>query len=156
MECLVVKMQYKNRNRTFCKAWNRLQRYSQGVVPICRARIGLKHFQKAIEKVWDARDARDARTRVRIVQGTYKDHPYRVGWCNCAKMHARRYFSFGGETGKGGRVSKRIFALNLCVYRYHSKKLNMEHIQKKLEEEAKHFHSLLPSTCMYLYMLNDF
>ena len=24
-------------------------------MPICRARIGLKHFQKAIEKVWDVR-----------------------------------------------------------------------------------------------------
>ena len=30
-------------------------------MPICRARIGLKHFQKPIEKVRDARDARDAR-----------------------------------------------------------------------------------------------
>ena len=49
-------MQYKNRNRTFCKAWNRLQRYLWGIVPIFRARIGLKHFHKTIEKVWDIRD----------------------------------------------------------------------------------------------------
>ena len=30
-------------------------------MPICRARIGLKHFQKAIEKVWDIQDIRDIR-----------------------------------------------------------------------------------------------
>ena len=67
MECLVVKMQYKNRNRTFRKAWNQLQRYLYYTVPICRARIGLKHFQKAIEKVWNVRDVRDVRTRALFV-----------------------------------------------------------------------------------------
>ena len=30
-------------------------------MPICRARIGLKHFQKPIEKVRDPRDPRDPR-----------------------------------------------------------------------------------------------
>ena len=38
-------------------------------MPICRARIGLKHFQKAIEKVRDGRDGRDGRdvrTRAQI------------------------------------------------------------------------------------------
>ena len=68
MECLRVETQWINRRRTFCKAWNRLQRYSYGFVPIRRARIDQKHFQKAIEKVRDIRDIRDIRdTRTRAL-----------------------------------------------------------------------------------------
>ena len=43
-------------------------------MPICRARIGLKHFQKPIEKVWDARDARDARDTEDLAITSNKDN----------------------------------------------------------------------------------
>ena len=60
MECLVVKMQCKNRNRTFCKAWNRLQRYIHRV--LCRfvELESIKNTSKKLLRKFGIRDITEA------------------------------------------------------------------------------------------------